>query len=129
MDVTTITRKIVELDTHKKVQFIILYGSLAHGTATPLSDIDLAVYYKGNDKQRFTFRTKALGELPDNVDLHIFQDVPLLVQNEIIAGKVLYYTDFQFLFDQCMKVVREFNTFEKYYKEYFIVLQREVEAA
>ncbi len=129
MDVTTIIQKIVGLDTHKKVRFIILYGSLAQGTATPLSDIDLAVCYEGSDKERFTFRIKVLGELPDNIDLHVFQDVPLLVQNEIIAGKVLYYTDFQFLFDQCMKTIKEFNTFEKYYNEYFMVLRREVEAA
>lgn len=114
-----------KLDNHKKIKFIFLYGSKARARDTPLSDIDIAVYYEGSGKERFQFRMKALGELPNKVDLQIFQDLPLTIKKEVISGKVLYYQDYQFLFDQCIGVIKEFNSFEKYYNEYLNELKKE----
>ena len=118
MDLDEIKKTILKLDKQKRVKFIILFGSVAEGRNNALSDVDVAVYYEGNKKERFNFRLTALSHLPDNVDLQIFQDLPLYIQKNILRGKVLYYDDFQFIFNQFMNVIREFDTFEKYYEQY-----------
>ncbi len=123
--VQKITQTILKLDRKKKIKFVILFGSRAKGRETPLSDIDIAVYYEGNEKERFQFRVTALGNLSNKVDLHVFQDLPLTVKKEVIAGKVLFYRNYQFLFDEALKVVREYEFFEKYLKEYYAALESE----
>ena len=129
MNIEKIKERILKLDKKNKVKFIVLFGSVIEKKNTPLSDIDLAVFYVGNKKERFRFRIKASGDLPDNVDIQIFQDLPLTVQNEVLTGKPVYYDDYQFIFDdfdEYMKVIKEFSSFEKYYKEYFKALEAEI---
>ncbi|MBI2666122.1 nucleotidyltransferase domain-containing protein [Candidatus Woesearchaeota archaeon] len=128
MNIKTLTKKLLALDTKKAIRFIILFGSTAKGKNTPLSDIDLAVYYQGNKSERFKFRVNASGELPNKVDLHIFQDLPVAVQKEVLGGKPIYYQDYQFMFEQYMAVIKEFNTFEKYYNQYLHELRQGVGA-
>ncbi len=125
MKIEVIKHKILQLDKDKKIKFIILFGSHDKNERTPLSDIDIAVFYDGPSKKRFSFRIKASGNLPKKVDVQIFQDLPLYIQKEVLKGKVLYSQDFQFTFDQFMKVIREFGSFEKYYREYIFNLQEE----
>ena len=60
----------------KQIKFIILYGSFAEGNQTPLSDIDIAVYYEGSKEKRFRFSIKILGMVSDKFDIQIFQDLP-----------------------------------------------------
>src|SRR3989338_860117 len=127
MNIKTLTKKLLALDTKKAIRFIILFGSMAKGKNTPLSDIDLAVYYQGSKEERFKFRIKASGELSSKVDLHIFQDLPVAVQKEVLGGKPVYYDDYQFMFEQYMAVIKEFNTFEKYYNQYIHELRQGVE--
>lgn len=128
MDINTIKNKILELDQHRKIKFIFIFGSVAENKSTPLSDVDIALYYAGSAAERFDFRRKALGSLPDQVDLQIFQDLPLTVQKEVINGRVLYCDDREFMISECIKVVREFSSFEKYYQHYLNPLMDEVSA-
>ena len=128
MNIEKIKQKILDLDKKKRIKFIVLFGSYAAGKQTPFSDIDIAVYYDENKEERFRFRLHAWGELPDNIDLQVFQDSPLPVKKEILSGKVLYYEDYQFTFDQFMAVIKEFSSFEKYYLEYLSQLEKELEA-
>jgi len=123
-----IKQKILSLDREKRIRFVFLYGSVAQKKNTPLSDIDIAVYYEGSPAERFAFRKKALGNLPDKVDLQIFQDLPLIVQKEALAGRVLYCADEEFMISEGIKVVREFGSFEKYYNIYIENLREEAAA-
>lgn len=118
MDLKTIREKLLALDSKKAVRFIILFGSKSQGVATPLSDTDIAVYYEGTPQERFDFRVHASGELPREVDVHIFQDLPLPMQKEVLTGTPLYYDHFSFMCNQYLKVVKEFSAFEKYYNGY-----------
>ncbi len=127
MELELIKNKILELDNTNSVKFIVLFGSTAKKTNTPLSDIDVAVYYDQDEKQRFKFRMKVLGELSDKVDLHIFQDLPLTVQKEVLGGKMLYQKDFQFTFSKYMEVIKKFDSFEKYYQQYFHSMEKRAE--
>src|SRR3989338_3455797 len=101
-----IKKRLIGLDKGKRIQFILLFGSVAEGRDGPLSDVDVAVYYKGTPKERFAFRMKVLGELPEKCDVQIFQDLPIVVKKEAIKGKVLYSRNFQFIFDEYMDVIR-----------------------
>lgn len=129
MNLKTIKQKLLKLDKKKAIRFIVLFGSVSTGKSTPLSDVDIAVYYDAPKKERFAFRVKASGELPNKVDVQIFQDLPLTVQKEILSGKPLYYDDFTFMVDQYIGVIKEFSSFEKYYKYTLEGLRSGVEAA
>ncbi len=123
MSVRNITRKLLELDTGKRIQFIIVFGSVAERRANALSDIDVAIYYEGTPEERFRFRLKAVSTLPENVDIQIFQDLPVAVQKEVLNGEVLYSKNFQLTFDEYLKVIQEYTFFEKYQNDYFAALE------
>jgi len=55
-EVGKILRKVRELDVGGKVRFIALYGSVAEGRGSGFSDIDVALYYEGEEEERFSFR-------------------------------------------------------------------------
>ena len=111
----SLIKKIKKLDRKNKVGFIMLYGSQANGKATPLSDVDVAVYYDGDEKERFKFRISLAGELSDRYDVHIFQDLPLYIRKDIIKeGKVIYKKDIKKVYEIFIKVIREFSFFEKH---------------
>jgi uncharacterized protein len=101
-----------------KVKFIILYGSLSTNKQTPLSDVDLAVFYNGSKEERFRFRMKILGRVPDKYDIQIFQDLPLHVKNEIIKGKVLYKSDNQLIYQIARETYQAFDDFKKRFYDY-----------
>lgn len=126
MELGKIKKKILDLDKQKKIKFIMLFGSVRDGTSTPLSDIDLAIYYDGNRSERFAFRKLISGSLPDEVDVQIFQDLPTILQKEVLKGVLLYNKNYEFTVNESMKVIREFNRFEKYYNQYLDSLRAEV---
>jgi len=97
----------------KNIKFVILYGSFADGKQTPLSDIDIAVYYEGSKEERFKFRTQILGDVNDKFDIQTFQDLPLYIQNEIISsGEILYQKSYSEIFDIFFKTIKNFGDFK-----------------
>ena len=108
-------RKIIDFD---RVKFIILFGSQTTGRTNPMSDYDVAIYYEGNDKERFDLRVNLEAKLSDKFDVHIFQDLPLYVKKEVLKGKVLYAKDLTFLYDMAYDIIRKFEQFKKYYYDY-----------
>mgnify|MGYP006307988747 FL=1 len=105
--------KIIKKIGGKKIGFIIQYGSTVTGEQTPLSDIDIAVFYHGTKKQRFEFIITVLGSVDDQFDIHIFQDLPLYIQQEVISkGKLLYQRDFETTFDIFMRTIQRFSDFK-----------------
>jgi len=96
-----------------KVRFIILYGSKAREEMTELSDIDLAVYYDGDKKERFDFRVKVLGRVGDEFDIQTFQDLPLYIRKDIASsGKVIDYKGYMEIFRIFMRTIRDFEHFK-----------------
>jgi predicted nucleotidyltransferase len=95
------------------VRFVILYGSRVEERQTPLSDIDIAVYYHAPAEERFQFRMKASGSLGDAYDIHVFQDLPLHVRKDIIShGDVLYQKDYVETFNIFLQTIREYEDFK-----------------
>jgi predicted nucleotidyltransferase len=116
--------KVRELDADGRVRFIALYGSLVEGGGSGLSDIDVALYYDGSEEERFSFRVALQGELGERFDVQIFQDLPLYVRREIVArGKVIFYTDYDFLFNVYLQTLREYSDFERHLRTYYSYLE------
>ena len=116
--------KVRELDADGRVRFIALYGSLVEGRGSGLSDIDVALYYDGGEEERFSFRVALQGELGERFDVQIFQDLPLYVRREIVArGRVIFYTDYDFLFNVYLQTLREYSDFERHLRTYYSYLE------
>jgi len=97
----------------EKIKFVILYGSTVEGKQTPLSDVDIAVYYEGTKEERFKFRMEVLGNVNDKFDIQIFQDLPLYIRKEIISqGKILYQKNHSEIFDVFIKTIKSFGDFK-----------------
>ncbi|MFP4656585.1 MAG: type VII toxin-antitoxin system MntA family adenylyltransferase antitoxin [Candidatus Woesearchaeota archaeon] len=119
-------RKIRELDENKRVLFAMLFGSKAKGASTKLSDIDVAIYYQGNKKERFDFLKNISGILGKGYDIHIFQDLPHYVQKEVIKhGKVIMTRDVRRTTEIIIQTIRECSRAEKYMKFYYERLERD----
>lgn len=104
----------------ERIKFIILYGSAVKGKLTILSDIDLAVFYDGNKKERFDFRVKILGRISNEFDIQTFQDLPVYIQKDILStGKVAYFKDYRETFEIFMKTIKEFENFRPRLELYY----------
>jgi uncharacterized protein len=111
-------KKLKEMPDFDRVKFVFLYGSYIKNKQNKFSDIDFAIYFNGNDKERFKFRLKLLGNLPDNFDVQIFQDLPLFVRMNVLKGKVVYCADEDILYDAARDTVQRFESFKEYYYDY-----------
>ena len=92
-EINLFMKKLRKRDDFDRVKFVILFGSQADGKAGPMSDFDFAVYYDGNDRERFDFRKSILGDVLDKFDVQVLQDLPLYVQKEVLKGKLIYTKD------------------------------------
>lgn len=121
-DIENAVKTIKKLDS--RIEFIVLYGSIVEDRYNKLSDIDIAVYYSGDKKERFNFRIKLLGRLGDKFDIQIFQDLPLYIKMEIIKkGKILYYKDYSKLFGIYLQTIKEYEDFEKHLNTYYSYME------
>ena len=111
-DVYSVVNQIKKIGK-EKIKFIILYGSVVECNQTPLSDIDLAVYYEGSKEERFKFRMEILGNVNDKFDIQTFQDLPLYIRKEIIShGEILYQKNYSEIFDIFIKTIKSFGEFK-----------------
>ena len=84
---------------NREIKAILLFGSHADGTAIWRSDIDICVVFKKDvtDKEAFLFRKNLLGQLPDMVDLQVFNVLPQKIKRAIAENhKTLFQSkDFE----------------------------------
>lgn len=84
--------------TRREVLFAYLFGSLATNQATPLSDIDIAVYidpHKIKDEEYLSeFKLRLMGQLmnllqTDHVDIVALNQTPPLLNHRIVSAGIL----------------------------------------
>ncbi len=79
------------LEKHDKVIFVYLFGGLAKGRVSPISDIDIAVYLKDVENlmevklEILSLLSEALNT--DEIDLVILNSAPLPLRARIIQNK------------------------------------------
>src|SRR3989339_869287 len=91
-EIKIIEKQLNENNLRNKIDKIILFGSVAENKITIRSDIDIAVIFDELTKEEaFNFRKKILGQVPDNLDIQVFNFLPKKIQQEINKkGKILY---------------------------------------
>ena len=78
------------------IKAIFLFGSFADKTYTKRSDIDICILFKNEIslKEATKFRIRVSGQLPDKVDIQVFNILPLKIKRDIARNhKVLYKTE------------------------------------
>jgi len=111
-------RKVVEdIKKNEKVVAIILFGSLAKGRVTPLSDIDLAVIIKEPDP-----KTEAeIGSMCSRmIDISLFHKLPVYIQHSILKDGIVLYLkkeDEDFYKEVVLKVIRNYLEMEWIYRK------------
>ncbi|MEK6818402.1 MAG: nucleotidyltransferase domain-containing protein [Nanoarchaeota archaeon] len=108
--------KLKKVSDFDRVKFVILFGSQAFGKANSMSDYDFAVYYDGNEDQRYKFKLRV--NFDEKYDVKVFQDIPLFIKKEILKGEIIYAQDLSFVSDIAYKTIKEFERFKKYYYDY-----------
>lgn len=111
-------KKLKEMPDFNRVKFVFLYGSYAENRQNKFSDIDFAVYYDGESKERFKFRLSLLGKVPDNFDIHVFQDLPLFVRMGVLKGKLIYCINEELVYEIANDTIKRFEDFKGYYYDY-----------
>ncbi|MFH1585669.1 MAG: nucleotidyltransferase domain-containing protein [archaeon] len=83
---------ILEHPLRKRIKKIILFGSVVKNEVTIRSDIDIVVdFSKITKKEAFDFRKEVMGELPDKVDIQVFNILPDKIKRSILKNhRVLY---------------------------------------
>ena len=88
--------KAVQLILHDqlkdRIRAILLFGSHAGGIVTKRSDIDIcAIFTDISLREATKFRIRIMGELPEKVDVQVFNILPQKIKREIARShKVLY---------------------------------------
>lgn len=96
-----------------QVSFAVLYGSFAVERATPISDIDVALYT--DDRSTFLDAVVRLDEaFPDHrVDVVHLKDQPSLIYYQILAtGRLLFCRDHALFHREKYRVMREYLDFK-----------------
>ncbi len=105
-----------ELSKLRDVKFISLFGSIAEGKTTPLSDVDVAVLpEEGADEllvvaDILEIVTRSLGVTEDRVDvllLNYASSLPLLY-NAVVRGILLYCSDPRFCSEYKRKILSQY---------------------
>ena len=109
-------QKLKKIPGFSNVKFIFLYGSQPTGKANKMSDYDFAVYYNGNERERFDFLIKS--NFNEKFDVKIFQDLPLFIKKEVLKGRVIYAKDRGFVYEVVYKTIKDFESFKRYYYDY-----------
>jgi len=81
----------------ENIKAILLFGSHAKGIVTKKSDIDICVIFDKISLDDATkFRIRISGELPDKVDVQIFNVLPQKIKREIARNHKTLYKDESF---------------------------------
>jgi predicted nucleotidyltransferase len=75
-----------------KIRKILLFGSFIENKLTIKSDIDIAVEFSDTTKkQAFDFRREVSGQLPDKVDIQVFNFLPEKVKQNILKNNRILF--------------------------------------
>ncbi len=86
---------ILQYKLKDSIRAIFLFGSHAKGIVTKRSDIDICVIFTKISLEEATkFRIKISGELPENIDIQVFNVLPKKIKRAISRNhKILYKSE------------------------------------
>ncbi len=99
---------------------LILFGSIARGEGSPVSDIDLCLVLMPGAHTPLEISGKKLEYAAAiSAQISIFQQLPLYVRQSVLQdGKIIFCRDTDGLYEIAFATIREFADFEPTYLEY-----------
>jgi predicted nucleotidyltransferase len=109
-----------------QVLAVLLFGSRARGDAHEGSDVDVCLVLEPGTMSPLEVSRKRLDYLvQDNLDLVIFQQLPLHVRRRVLQqGKVLFSRDEDRLYALALRTVRAFEGFKHHQRRYLDAVAR-----
>ncbi len=104
-DIKSLNNIAKEMSSTKGIKAIYLFGSVARGKAGPLSDIDICVIGRLNEKEKNII----LGFSSDNLDISFFEDLPVYIKFRVLKeGRPLIVKDEGFINEAKIKTARNY---------------------
>ena len=106
-----------KLKPFKEVKAVYLFGSVAKGKATPLSDIDICVI---TDKVSEEVKAEISSLSSEKIEVSIFEDLPMSLQVRVFKeGKVLFMGDERFISSMRADLISRYLDFKPILKRYY----------
>lgn len=96
----------------EKVVFIYLFGSYVEDPETA-GDIDVAVSLDVENTEKAEYRLK--GRVSNEIDLSVFENLPLQVKKEVFKGELLYARD-KSVYDTAYQTLKDYEQFKPLYE-------------
>ncbi len=99
---------------------MIVYGSV--NKSNTYNDIDIALI-------GFPEKIPLIDELKymvgtfEEFDIHFLHKLPVYIQKDVIKGKLLFYKDYQIIFDIFINIIREWDDFHNRYELFLEVIR------
>jgi len=111
-------------EKHEEIQFAIIFGSLAKGTANVMSDIDIAVMVDPRFDKVFPYgyqaelTTELMQALKHNdVDVVILNDAPIPLKYQVLRyGKIIYIKDKQSRIQFQIDTINQYEDYKILYR-------------
>lgn len=96
---------------------VIVFGSYTNPKSY-FEDVDVVLVCKENldEKKMLEKRIEYLRMLPDVFDVQIFQMLPLVIQKDVLNGRVLYETSY--LYDIAYQIMKKYEDIKRYREDY-----------
>ena len=94
------------------VKFVYLFGSYIEDPEFA-RDIDICISVESEEPEKVEMRLN--GRLREELDLSVFEALPLNVKNQVFSGELLYSKD-KSVYDEAFKTFRDFESFQPLYK-------------
>ncbi len=112
MDKDEIITKIQEKENlirNKKIVAVYLFGSVANGNVTALSDVDICVI---GENLEFDEMAKIYREFPENYDVSFFNEMPIWIKMRVLKGISVIVNDKEKLYDVSFRTLAEYEDFK-----------------
>jgi predicted nucleotidyltransferase len=105
---------------------VILFGSVARGEQTPISDMDVCLVLQSQKYSTLALSSKKLAYIKqDSLDVHIFQQLPLYIRRRVLKdGQVLFVSDIDALYALAFRTAQAFEDFKPVYYMYLAEVAR-----
>jgi predicted nucleotidyltransferase len=120
-------KEITKLKEFEFIHTVILFGSRAKGIGDEGSDFDICAVLTPGKELTLKERISLENSLPENVDLSLFQELPLNVRKRIFEeGEVLYSKDLYYFLTLGKETDFEYTRYKKFREEYHSSVMRKV---
>ena len=113
-------RYIDQLQDDPDILAMVVYGSAIK--SNKYNDIDIALV-GFPEKIPFIDELKYMIGIDEEFDIHFLHKLPVYIQKDAIKGKLLFYKDYQIIFDIFIKIIREWEDFHKRYELFLEVIR------